>query len=252
MIASVKAALAAVAAGSPTLEALRDLGLNGCPLNVVADCAPLLKKLAKGEMLSQPEMAAITAAGGNVRMLLGLKSDAVAAPPAQNQPSDSSSVLVRTGPETLQEVTIEGDPFAFILKIPAAKPEQKKALRSLYNSFVSRAQTKVVEGYRAALKAAGVTIEDKDVISESMRVSRSEIGLDKMIDGVLSKKGFKVSRDEQDTTLIERFRENLLIEGIEITDAQHATALESGKAFSAAFAERAVKGLKARGLAFAS
>lgn len=251
MTASVKMALAAIAAGNLSIENLQVLGSNGCPVNVVTTCLPLLKKLAKGEMLSKPEQDAITAAGGNPDILLGRKTVVVAAPPVVPALVDASVTLVRTGPETLQEVTVENDPFSFILKIPAEKAEQKKALRSLYNSFVSRTQTKIVEGYRAALKAAGIVIEDKEIVSEAMKASRSEIGLDKMLDGVLSKKGFKVSREEQDTTLIEQFRANLFIEGVEISDEQHAQALESGRAFSQAFAERAVKGLKARGLAFA-
>ena len=88
-------------------------------------------------------------------------------------------------------------------------------------------------------------------VSEAMKASRAEIGLDKMLDGVLSKKGFAVNRDEQDTNLIDAFRANLGILGVEIDDAKHASALEAGRAFSRSFSERAVSGLKARGLAFA-
>lgn len=264
MNASVKAAVAAVVAGTTDLGTLKVLQDNGCPIGAVLACGAELKKLSLGQMLSKDEQDRLVANGANLHAFLGLKPKAPEAAPAatavavatvdaQKPPTLLVDTKTKTesGNRVLQEVPVENDPFSFILQAPeSATADQKKALRSLYNSFVSRAQTKIVEGYRNALKTSGIEIDSKTV-SEAMKDARSTIGLDKMLDGVLSKKGFVVNRDEQDTNLIDGFRTALEILGVKIDDAKHAAALEAGRAFSRAFSERAIQGLKARGLAFA-
>lgn len=258
MNASVKAAVTAVVAGTMDLGTLKVLQDNGCPIGAVLACGAELKKLSLGQMLSEDEMNRLVGNGANLQAFLGLKAKAPASAPAQTTPATPPPTLLvdtkattANGNRVLQEVPVENDPFSFILQAPeGATADQKKALRSLYNSFVSRAQTKIVEGYRNALKTSGIEIDSKTV-SEAMKDARSTIGLDKMLDGVLSKKGFVVNRDEQDTNLIDGFRAALEILGVKIDDAKHAAALEAGRAFSRAFSERAVTGLKARGLAFA-
>lgn len=258
MNASVKAAVVAVVAGTTDLGTLKVLQDNGCPVGAVLACGAELKKLSLGQMLSKDEQDRLVANGANLHAFLGLKAKAPEAAPAPTTPATPPPTLLvdtktttANGNRVLQEVPVENDPFSFILQAPeSATADQKKALRSLYNSFVSRAQTKIVEGYRNALKTSGIEIDSKTV-SEAMKDARSTIGLDKMLDGVLSKKGFVVNRDEQDTNLIDGFRTALEILGVKIDDAKHTAALESGRAFSRAFSERAVQGLKARGLAFA-
>ena len=256
MKSHILAAVKAVVGGSPSMTDLASLTENGCPLAVVTGCGPLLAKLAKGEMLTNPEIADLKGKGGDPEKFLGLRPTTLSAAlaPVPN-PATTAEVLVSTGTDsvgnhTAQVVTIDDDAFAFILKGPEGEADEaRKARRSLYNSFVSRTQTKVVEGYRAALGAAGVKVTTENV-SEAMKAARTEIGLDKMLDGVLSKKGFRVSRDAQNESLIDAFRENLSILGIDITDAQHAAALAHGQSHAKTFAARASDGLKARGVAF--
>lgn len=259
MKADVQNAIKALVGGKAQASDLSVLMSNGLTLPAITGCAAQFAKLANGQMLSQAEIADLTAKGANVEQFLGLKPKATVPAAATPAPVNPENVaVVPVGPKvnivpnvTIQQTAqVEGDPFAFILKVEAVESEQGKALRSLYNSMVSRQQTKVVEGYRKALADVGVKIETKQV-SEAMKVTRTEIGLDKMLDGVLSKKGFKTSRDEQNRNLIAAFRDNLTLLGIEITDEQHAKALEFGKAFGDQFAEAAAAGLRKRGLAFA-
>jgi len=258
MKAEVQNAVKALVAGKAQATDLSVLMAAGLSLAAITGCPAQFAKLANGQMLSQAEIADLTAKGANVEQFLGLKPKAPAPATTPAPVNPENVAVVPVGPKvnivpnvTIQQTAqVEGDPFAFILKVEAVESEQGKALRSLYNSMVSRQQTKVVEGYRKALADVGVKIETKQV-SEAMKVTRTEIGLDKMLDGVLSKKGFKTSRDEQNRNLIAAFRDNLTLLGIEITDEQHAKALEFGKAFGDQFAEAAAAGLRKRGLAFA-
>lgn len=258
MKADVQNAVKALVGGKAQASDLSVLMSNGLTLPAITGCAAQFAKLANGQMLSQAEIADLTAKGANVEQFLGLKPKATvpAAAPAPVAPENVAVVPVGPKVNIVPNVTIqqtaqvEGDPFAFILKTETTETEQGKALRSLYNSMVSRQQTKVVEGYRKALADVGVKIETKQV-SEAMKVTRTEIGLDKMLDGVLSKKGFRTSRDEQNNNLISAFRDNLSLLGIDITDEQHERALAFGKRFGDSFAEAAAAGLKKRGLAFA-
>lgn len=257
MKAEVINAVKSVVSGKAGLTDLSVLTAAGVSLAAVTGCSAQFAKLAAGQMLSVAEIADLTAKGCNVEQFLGLKPKAapVAPPAAENTTNVATvpvgpKVAIVPGVSVQQTAQVEGDAFAFILKTETTESEQGKALRSLYNSMVSRQQTKVVEGYRKALSDVGVKIETKEV-SEAMKVTRTEIGLDKMLDGVLSKKGFKTSRDEQNTNLIAAFRLNLAMLGIAISDEQHEKALAFGKAFGEQFAEAASAGLKKRGLAFA-
>lgn len=257
MKVDVQNAIKALVGGKAQASDLSVLMSNGLTLPAITGCTAQFAKLANGQMLSHAEIADLTAKGANVEQFLGLKPKAAPVPatPAANP---ENVAVVPVGPKvnivpnvTIQQTAqVEGDPFAFILKVETTETEQGKALRSLYNSMVSRQQTKVVEGYRKALADVGVKIETKQV-SEAMKVTRTEIGLDKMLDGVLSKKGFRTSRDEQNNNLIAAFRDNLSLLGIDITDEQHERALAFGKRFGDSFAEAAAAGLKKRGLAFA-
>lgn len=256
MNALVKSALIAVVNGKSDLGTLKVLQDNGCPITAVLACGPVLAKLANGQMLPATDLESLKANGVDLATFIGIKPKAVETAPAPTAPAPAATVTIptgvtETGHRVLQEVKIDGDPFAFILDAPkGATPDERKARRSLYNSFVSRAQSKILEGYRNALKASGIDVDNKTV-SEATRDARASTGLDKMLDGVLSKKGFRVNRQEQDNALILAFRDALGILGVTINDAKHADALEAGRNHSAAFADRAITGLKARGLTLA-
>lgn len=253
---ALKLALASALNGSCSLADGALLLANGCPVDAVAKCPGEMSSLVKGELLPPAALLSLVANGVDVQKFLGIRKMPTLPVTTPANADETATVRVPTDPTpngnaTSQEVTIHNDPFAFILKQKVDTHVQKRALTSLYNSMVSRAQTKVVEGYKHSLRQKGVQIDEKD-LAESMKATRSEIGLDKMLDSVLSKKGFVISREEQDNLLVETLRDNLSLCGIGYSDEVHLAALADGRAFSRTFSDRCVNGLKARGLTFAS
>jgi hypothetical protein len=142
MKVDVQNAIKALVGGKAQASDLSVLMSNGLTLPAITGCAAQFAKLANGQMLSHAEIADLTAKGANVEQFLGLKPKAAPVPatPAANP---ENVAVVPVGPKvnivpnvTIQQTAqVEGDPFAFILKVETTETEQGKALRSLYNSI---------------------------------------------------------------------------------------------------------------------
>jgi len=264
MNASIRTMLASFLAGSQDLTTFAGLIESGATHKALSNRKPEMALLADGKMLSNEQIAALVADGVDVVRFVGIPpakvptAPAVTPAPAPTTPPETGHVEHVTGtiptPNGGRVITLVdtvNDPFGFLTTMPAgATNNEKKARRSLYNSFTSRTQSKVVEGYRNALKDSGREI-DKDTLSDSMKAARSTVGLDRLLDGVMAKKGFKVDRAKQNVDLVDALRFHLNLNGFTMRDDEHAEALAAGVEHARVFAERASAGLRARTLTLA-
>jgi len=266
MNASIRTMLAAFLAGSQDLATFAGLIEAGATPKALSNRKPEMALLADGKMLSNEQIAHLVADGVDVVRFVGIPPAKVptapavapATAPAPTTPPETGHVeaVVGTiptanGGRIINLIETVNDPFGFLTMMPAgATSAEKKARTSLYNSFTSRTQSKVLEGYRNSLKDSGREI-DKDTLSESTKAARASVGLDRLIDGVLAKKKFKVDRAKQNVDLVDSLRFHLGLNGFTMRDDEHAEALAAGVEHARIFAERAAAGLKARTLTLA-